>query len=68
MERNEGGRPIYVLAVNGNEIPALAVGPRYGTESDAQAALPQAQQDYEFSPLTVREIESGGSYERVSIK
>jgi hypothetical protein len=64
MERNDGKNSIFVLAVNGNETPALALlGKTYSTETAAEMALPQSQQDYEFSPMTVREIKPGQTFE-----
>jgi hypothetical protein len=60
--KHEGESSIWVLAVNGHEKPALVLGQSYPSAERATGALPQTQMDFEFSPLTVREIKPGEEY------
>ena len=60
--KNESEKSMYALAVNGKEEPPLIIGQTFESKEKAEEAVGPTQQDFEFSPLTVREIIPGKEY------
>lgn len=60
--KNESEKSMFALAVNGNGVPPLIIGETFKSEEEAEKAVGPTQQDFEFSPLTVREINPGEEY------